>query len=150
MNQVTEALEPEPVFVDPTGRRGRIVRRTGIGLASILVGYLGIVTYGLATETRVPLTPWPVAKPSASRSPLEYRLMPRVGTGVPLQARGSSAGGLRTRPRTRVPAAPARASATPAHTRRVSPTPTTTSKVTAVPATQHSRRPTVSPGPKKP
>ena len=59
MNDATDALQSEPVFVDPTGRRSAIVRGLGIVAGCLLGGYIAIVTFGLATGTDVPLTPWP-------------------------------------------------------------------------------------------
>ncbi|MCO6006559.1 hypothetical protein NE236_16360 [Actinoallomurus purpureus] len=91
MNQATEELEPDPVFVDPTGRRAKIMRRAGIALGCLVAAYLALITVGLATGARVPLTPWPQTKHSKS-GPAEDGLMPRSGARNPLPGRSSAAG----------------------------------------------------------
>ncbi|MCW2945404.1 MAG: hypothetical protein JWR24_2121, partial [Actinoallomurus sp.] len=64
VSQLTEVLEPDAVFVDPTGRRRRLVRNAGIVVGCVLTAYLVVVGFGLVTGTGVPLTPWPDVKPS--------------------------------------------------------------------------------------
>lgn len=79
--------------MDPTGRRARIVRRTGIALGCVLAAYLVLVGVGLATGIRVPLTPWPQEKRSASgHGPAQDALMPRGGAHRPVPTRSSAAG----------------------------------------------------------
>ncbi|GAA4631492.1 hypothetical protein GCM10023196_061110 [Actinoallomurus vinaceus] len=150
-------LEPEPVFVDATGRRARIARRAGIALGCIVAAYLALVGIGLATGTRVPLTPWPETKHSTSgRGPAEDGLMPRSGGRNPLPNRSSAAG---TAPSG--PAPTTGASRAPAGTHSGTPgstTPTTgatTPPVTPTSTTTahgkgHGYGRTKSPNPKKP
>lgn len=70
MNEATDTLGDEPIFVDPSGRRRRIARNAGIVVGCLLAAYLAIVAFGVATGSRVPLTPWPASMPSAgARSP---------------------------------------------------------------------------------
>ncbi|MCO5972043.1 hypothetical protein [Actinoallomurus soli] len=89
MNQATEVLEPDPVFVDPTGRRARIMRRTGIALGCLIAGYLVLVAVGMATGARVPLTPWPQTRHSASgHGHAGQLLMPRGGADGSLPSGG--------------------------------------------------------------
>ncbi|MEV5747541.1 hypothetical protein AB0L00_06950 [Actinoallomurus sp. NPDC052308] len=91
MNQATEVLEQDPVFVDPTGRRGRIMRRAGIALGCLVAGYLILVGVGLAIGARVPLTPWPHARPATSgHGHAAQLLMPRGGTRGSLPTLGST------------------------------------------------------------
>jgi hypothetical protein len=90
VNQVTEVLEPDPVFVDPTGRRHRLLRPVGLAVGCLLGGYLVIVGFGLVTGTGVPLTPWPDAKPT------RQGVLPGHGGLVPKRAP--------SRPRTSGPA----------------------------------------------
>ncbi|MBG6087599.1 hypothetical protein [Actinomadura viridis] len=47
-----------PVFVDASGRRARLLRRTGLGAGAALVLYLGAVGVSLVAGADVPLTPW--------------------------------------------------------------------------------------------
>ncbi|MFF5259091.1 hypothetical protein ACFY4C_09095 [Actinomadura viridis] len=47
-----------PVFVDASGRRGRLLRRAGLGAGTALVLYLGAVGVSLVAGADVPLTPW--------------------------------------------------------------------------------------------
>jgi hypothetical protein len=61
---MTEVLEPEPVFVDRTGRRRRLTRKVGIAIGCLLTVYLAVVAFGLAGGAGAPMTPWPAPKPS--------------------------------------------------------------------------------------
>lgn len=65
MTEATKVFEPDPVFVDGTGRRRRLARNAGIAVACVLVAYLAIVAFGLVIGSGAPLTPWPVGKPSS-------------------------------------------------------------------------------------
>jgi hypothetical protein len=60
----TEVLEPEPVFVDRTGRRRRLARNAGIAVGCLLAAYLAVVAFGLVSGADAPMTPWPAPKPS--------------------------------------------------------------------------------------
>jgi hypothetical protein len=64
VDQATETLEADAVFVDPTGRRRLLVRTAGAVAGCVLAAYLGIVAVGLVIGTDAPLTPWPDVKPS--------------------------------------------------------------------------------------
>jgi hypothetical protein len=55
--------EPEPVFVDATGRRRIVVRYAILAAALLLTVYLTVVGVGLLSGADVPLTPG-VAPPS--------------------------------------------------------------------------------------
>jgi hypothetical protein len=88
VTDVTEVLEPDPVFVDHTGRRRRLIRGAGLAVGVVLVAYLGVLVVGLVSGSGAPLTPWPAAKPSA-----------------PAGHRGSAARPDRSRPTVTGPAA---------------------------------------------
>lgn len=60
----TAVLEPEPVFVDRTGRRRRLARNAGIAVGCLLAAYLSVVAFGLVSGADAPMTPWPAPKPS--------------------------------------------------------------------------------------
>jgi hypothetical protein len=64
VTEVTEVLEPDPVFVDRTGRRRRLARNAGIAIGCVLTAYLAVVAFGLVSGADAPLTPWPALKPS--------------------------------------------------------------------------------------
>lgn len=140
MNEATDVLDPEPVFVDPSGRRRRIVRRAGIALGCLLAAYLVIVAFGLVTGARAPLTPWPDVKPSARNA------LPGHGAPVTRRERSRPATPTPTptpRPSSRAGASPtARSSPT---TRRTPPSSTTTR-----PGKGRAYGVTKSPNPKKP
>ncbi|MEV0399933.1 hypothetical protein [Actinoallomurus sp. NPDC050550] len=158
MNQATEVLEPEPVFVDATGRRARIARRLGIALGCVVAAYLVLVGIGLATGSRVPLTPWPETKHSKSgRGPAEDGLMPRSGGHNPLPNRSSAAGGAPSGPAPTAGASHAPAGGThPSATTSSKPTtgattpPVTPTSATTVPGKGHAYGRTKSPNPRKP
>jgi hypothetical protein len=50
----TEVLEPEPVFVDRTGRRRRHARNAGIAIGCLLAAYLAVVAFGLVSGPTPP------------------------------------------------------------------------------------------------
>jgi hypothetical protein len=60
----TEMLDPEPIFVDRTGRRRRLARNAGIAVGCLLAAYLAVVAFGLVSGADAPMTPWPAAEPS--------------------------------------------------------------------------------------
>src|SRR5215472_10134635 len=62
-------VESRPVFVDPTGRRRRVLRRTGMGAVAVLVGCLGAVVVALAGGPQAPFTHWAVPRPAAAAPP---------------------------------------------------------------------------------
>jgi hypothetical protein len=102
------------------------MRRVGLAGGVVLTSYLCLVVFALVTETRVPLTPWPAAKPSPSgRGSVQDALLPRGAARRPLPAHAPAPGSAPTTGRS-----PARASA-PAPTGRTSPATTaTTASVT--------------------
>jgi hypothetical protein len=123
VSQLTEVLEPDAVFVDPTGRRRRLVRNAGIVVGCMLAAYLVIVGFGLVTGTGVPLTPWPDVKSSHQAAlPGNDGLLTKRGpsrpagtrpsavaapSGAAPTARPTSAPGSRTTPTTALPVVPA-------------------------------------------
>ncbi|WP_433181351.1 hypothetical protein [Actinoallomurus sp. CA-150999] len=159
MNQATEVLEPEPVFVDATGRRARIARGAGIALGCVVAAYLLLVGIGLATGTRVPLTPWPETKHAKSgRGPAEDGLMPRSGGRNPLPNRSSAAGKAPSgpAPTAGAPAGGTHPGATTSGTPGSKPTtgattpPVTPTSTTTAPGKGHAYGRTKSPNPRKP
>lgn len=147
MNEPTDVLDAEPVFVDPTGRRQRIARNVGIVVGCLLAAYLVIVAFGVVTGSRVPLTPWPAVRPTAGTAP------PGHGDSVLRQvpARATPAGRTTTQRRTAAPA-----SGTAPTTRATAPatSPTSPTSASASPTPTHSGRGraygiTKSPHPKK-
>src|SRR5215469_16771330 len=57
-------VDSRPVFVDPTGRRRRVLRRAGIGAAAVLVTCLGAVVVALAGGPQAPFTHWADPRPA--------------------------------------------------------------------------------------
>jgi hypothetical protein len=158
VNQATEVLEPDPVFVDATGRRARIARRVGIALGCVVAAYLVLVGIGLATGTRVPLTPWPETKHSKSgRGPAEDGLMPRSGGRNPLPNQSPAAGGAPSGPAptagtshgTQTGTTPA-ASSSPTRTAGATTPPVTPTSATTAPGKGRGYGRTKSPNPRKP
>ena len=49
----------DPVFVDTTGRRRRLARRTGFVAGLLIAGFLVIIGTGLFAGADMPLSPWP-------------------------------------------------------------------------------------------
>ncbi|MFC0042734.1 hypothetical protein [Actinomadura rayongensis] len=68
-----EATAAEPVFVDPTGRRRRLLRGLGLAAGGLCALFLAGVGLGAATGARVPMTPWTADGPSATVSPAHPR-----------------------------------------------------------------------------
>lgn len=124
VNEAKDVLRTEHVFVDPTGRRQRILRYGGIVVGCVLAAYLATVAFGVVTGARVPLTPWPASGPTSAAAP------PGHGGSMLRQAPARTAPARRPRPRAAVPAhgtatggaAPASSPATSAAV--ASPTPT--------------------------
>jgi hypothetical protein len=58
-------VESRPVFVDPTGRRRRVLRRAGMGAVAVLVTCLGAVAVALAGGPQAPFTHWAAPQPAA-------------------------------------------------------------------------------------
>lgn len=127
MTEATKTLEPDPVFVDHTGRRRRLARNVGIAVGCVLVAYLAVVAFGLVSGSGAPLTPWPDAGPSR-------------GGALPPQ-RGSAGHGT-ARPRaTQRTAVPTPSTPTGRETRAPrSRTPSRTAPGTAAPTTARAGR----------
>ena len=51
-------MHAKPVFVDTSGRRGRLLRRGGIALGISLAGFLAVIGFGIISGAATPLTPW--------------------------------------------------------------------------------------------
>jgi hypothetical protein len=58
-------VDSRPVFVDPTGRRRRVLRRAGMGAVAVLVTFLGAVVVALAGGPQAPFTHWAAPRPAA-------------------------------------------------------------------------------------
>lgn len=145
MNEPTDALDSEPVFVDPSGRRRRIARNVGIAAGCLLAAYLATVMFAVVTGSRAPLTPWPEGRASAGavapgddvlrHAPLHTATAPRTRPGTATPASGTAP----------TAAAPAPASSpTHASSTRTSATPTP-----ALPGRGHAYGRTRAPHPKK-
>jgi len=61
-------VESRPVFVDPTGRRRRVLRRAGTGAVAVLVTFLGAVVVSLAGGPQAPFTHWADPRPAPAVS----------------------------------------------------------------------------------
>jgi hypothetical protein len=114
---VTEVLEPDPVFVDHTGRRRRLTRGAGLAVGVILVAYLGVLVVGLVSGSGAPLTPWPAARPSApaghgGSAARPDRSRPTVTEPAAIVAPGAPAGRPASGTRRGATTAPATASPT--------------------------------------
>jgi hypothetical protein len=153
VNQVTDVLEPDPVFVDPTGRRHRLLRPVGLAVGCLLGGYLVIVGFGLVTGTGVPLTPWPDAEPTHHAGlPGHGGLVPKRAPSPP-RTSGPANGAM---PHGPMPGGPMPGTAVPST--RPTDTPTTGVTPTAASPTATATRPgkghgyglTKTPHPKKP
>jgi len=62
-------VHAKPVFVDPSGRRGRLLRRGGLAAGIALAGFLGIVGFSIVGGAATPLTPWISAPSHAAEQP---------------------------------------------------------------------------------
>lgn len=139
MTEATKTLEPDPVFVDHTGRRRRLARNVGIAVGCALVAYLAVVAFGLVSGSGAPLTPWPDAGPS------------RVGALPP--QRGSAGHGTarpRTTQRTAVPTPSSRETSAPRSRTSSRTAPGTAAPTPARAGRGHAYGVTKSPHPKKP
>src|SRR5215470_8323612 len=58
-------VDSRPVFVDPSGRRHRVLRRAGLGAVAVLVACLGAVVVALAGGPQAPFTRWADPRPAA-------------------------------------------------------------------------------------
>lgn len=115
VNRVSEVLEPDAVFLDPTGQRRRLVRNVGILVGCLLAACLAIVGFGLVTGTGMHLAPWPHVRPSPDAALPGHRgRPPKRASSRPEVARHASP----TAPPITAPRAPATTapSGTPAHT----------------------------------
>jgi hypothetical protein len=127
VSQLTEVLEPDAVFVDPTGRRRRLVRNAGIIVGCVLAAYLVIVGFGLATGTGVPLTPWPDVKSSHQAAlPGNDELLPKRGPSRPADTRPSAVAAPSGAAPTARPTSVPRSRTTPTTALPVVPAPTAT------------------------
>ncbi|ALV49157.1 hypothetical protein ACIG0B_15180 [Streptomyces althioticus] len=87
---------PDPVFVDASGRRARLLRRAGYGAAGLAAGYLGVLALSLmgatpfAPEALLPPLPGESSPTAPQRQDAEGDARPseeggaRVGPGTPL------------------------------------------------------------------
>jgi hypothetical protein len=121
-------VDVQPVFVDVSGRRRRLIRHGGIVLGLLLSAYLAMMGVGLLTGTHIPMTPWTGEARGKDRTNVgadlgEPRLVPKGVIPVSSRPSGSQPGGT-----TSVPAQPG---ATPGQTS----SPTTTAPATTAPAT---------------
>ena len=133
----TQVLEPEPVFVDRTGRRRRLARNAGIAVGCLLAAYLAVVAFGLVSGADAPMTPWP--KPSHSAAlPRHGRIEARQETPRP-EAKPTPSATVRSQ-RVRQP------SSAPTTARTTAPASTST----AQPAQGRAYGHTKSPNPRKP
>jgi len=84
-------VEPEAVFADPSGRRRRIMRRLGLGLAAALAACLGVIAVAVAGGPQAPFTHWaaPPPRATASNHDLGHRVISR-SPPVPLPGVGPS------------------------------------------------------------
>jgi hypothetical protein len=114
-------VESRPVFVDPSGRRHRVLRRAGLGAVAVLVACLGAVLVALAGGPQAPFTHWAAparavpAVQSHVGSSAHHRARAGVGPAQPDPQAGpvpsaSPSGKASPRPR---PSASPSASATP-------------------------------------
>lgn len=148
MSQATEALEQEPVFVDPSGRRRRFARATGIIAGCIIAAYAVVIVFGLITNTRIPLTPWPSAGAPHRADAPGQGLRLRVGRPVPSPDHVGMVAPQQPRPTTRpVTRTPSHAGTKPTATPIPTTAPTTAS---THPNNGHAYGRTKSPNPKKP
>ena len=133
-------VESRPVFVDPTGRRRRVLRRAGMGAVAVLVACLGAVVVALAGGPQAPLTHWAAPGPAAPGPPGHGR------SGAHHQSGG--AGPAQPDPQAGVlpSAAP---SAWPSPSPRPSPSPSASSPVPTNPAGHTPPGLSKSPGPRK-
>lgn len=83
----------EPVFVDASGRRRRLIRRSGLAAGVALTVFMAMLVIGVATGSGVPLTPWSAPE----KNPLGAGVTP--GDHPKLYAKGGSqASGPQARP----------------------------------------------------
>jgi|SRR5215470_14588341 len=125
-------VESKPVFVDPTGRRRRVLRRAGIGAVVVLVTCLGAVVVALAGGPQAPFTHWADPRPAAPavsghvRSGAHHRGGGAVGPSQPNPQPGPvpSASPSATRsPRPRPSASPSSSPSSPVPTNPAGHTP---------------------------
>ncbi|WP_146059099.1 hypothetical protein [Actinomadura rubteroloni] len=132
-----ETEAPEPVFVDPTGRRRRLLRGLGLAAGGLCASFLAAVGLGAATGARVPMTPWTGDGPTATVSPAHPRpkqeRTPRIRTVPAATPRAVP----RPAPASR-PAVAARPDAAPAPTARSTAAPLPSSHA-ATPTPGHGR-----------
>src|SRR5215469_2818511 len=107
-------VDSRPVFVDPTGRRRRVLRRASVGAVAVLVTCLGAVVVALAGGPQAPFTHWADPRPAApalsshARSGAHHRGRGAVGPSQPNPQAGPvpSTSPTATRPRPRPSASP--------------------------------------------
>src|SRR5215472_1479983 len=129
-------VESRPVFVDPTGRRRQVLRRTGMGAVAVLVACLGAVVVALAGGPQAPFTHWAAPRPGAPALPGHAR------SGAHHHSRGTG----QPQPDPQAGALP---SATPSARPRPSPRPSASSPVPTNPAGHTPPGRSKSPGPRK-
>jgi hypothetical protein len=118
VNQVTRPRGRHAVFVDPSGKRRRLVVWAGITAGCVLAAYLAIVAFGLVTGSGAPLTPWPQAKSQhgeAAPNGVSSQPRPRSSAGERATASASPSGEAPTSTRDANPAHPATTAPSTAH-----------------------------------
>ncbi len=102
------AVHAKPVFVDTSGRRGRLLRRGGLALGIALAGFLMVVGVGIVGGAATPLTPWAGdgggSHSPAAVAPVAPTLLPK---NSPRPATSSRAPHPRTSAKTSTPTASA-------------------------------------------
>lgn len=159
LSYYTDAVDSQkPVFVDASGRRRSVVRKAGLLLGALLIGYAIMLGISLGTGANVPMTTWvapdkdkPV-KTDAEAKTGEKRKSPVVRNSAPSAVVPAAP----TRVTAPSPSAPASASASakPSATKSATPavtvTPAATPAATVPSATPtRGKKPTAPPGKNK-
>ncbi len=124
-------MESGAVFADPSGRRHRILRFAGLGVAVLLAVFLGAVAVAMTGGPQAPFTQWaapqaPAGKPGghAAQQGAGHPTA-TTGTGsVPGRAPGAAGGTGNTTPAKAAPSPSAGPSVSPAASPSVSLAPT--------------------------
>jgi hypothetical protein len=143
-SQRTPLAESGPVFADPSGRRHRVLRYTGLAAAAVLAACLGAVIVAMTGGPQAPFTQWAAQRlPATSASGHASARPAGGGTRGPLQDAPVAAPGASTP----VPSSP---SPFPGASPSARPSPSATASTSAAPANPAGRTPpghTKSPNP---